>query len=163
LALSALAACGPTTDVGQRVLFGPNDVTFPFAESESVRWRFIGQNDYETVRLELRDGTAYTLIRERAEYGAYEFIPINGTPAEDYVVQLVIPSEDEPSVGYHFVLRDDQGFREFVANCGPPSVLDGPCHDDPGYVLTFRNRADLFRHYERVIYPDLMGSNEVGK
>jgi len=161
VALSTLVACSEPAKV-QQVLFDRDDVILPFGDSKVVQWRFSGEDEYERVRLERGYGAEYVLLRGRTQYAGYEFIPINSTPAEDYVVQIVTPNEDESSVSYKFVWRSMEGLREVAANCGPSALnAQGPCLNDRGFVATFRSQATLFRHYDRAIYPSLVRSSEV--
>jgi hypothetical protein len=103
----ALAGCAPR-EPGS-ALYSDSELTTPFEDGAILRW-----HDRDQQR-----ETVYRLRRVQRKYELYgatniehmvEFIPINGTAEEDYVVQFFIPSEDVGGFYYGFMWRTANGY-----------------------------------------------------
>jgi hypothetical protein len=95
------------------------------------------------------------------------FIPIPGTPEDDYVVQIELTSPDRSSesVLYAFVLRtgpstfiewdDPLAVKKDEFSTSPADTLCRPNGRDHG-ECEFANRADLYAYYRTYVHDDFV-------
>jgi hypothetical protein len=136
LVATALVACSPP-HASQGALFGPESVAQPFGDGAIIRWLDEDQGGAFQFQARLA-GLGYELwVADRIEH-IVEFVPITTTPEEDYVVQRLIPSEDEPGFIYFFLWREAEGYR--------------------ARRVWAQSRGELMQIYRRDVYPHVQQS-----
>jgi hypothetical protein len=138
-------------------LFNERDAAAAFGDGETVSWR----NDRGVRRVSFTPGGAgaYVATPDGGGLGGFMiFIPVDATPEEDYVVQIVVPNEDVASVGYSFVLHKDGEYRStgmLPLDQTPPEAR-AFCSGRNTRWCEFRTGGNMIRYYRAAIYPQLI-------
>jgi hypothetical protein len=158
-AFVALALLGACAFGSERELFTTSDGVQPF--EHGARWVWSESED---------SGNRFDLVFERDANGRYTiaptsgqdpipgvlFVPITGTPEEDYVVQVRLNAENDGAV-YAFLWRTDAGYRLVVdpgrlTEDDDLSAADPYCAWQTYQSCGISRREDVFAVYQALIH-----------
>lgn len=151
----ALAACAFSSE---RAYFSARDAVYPFPDGSIYRWRVIGGGEQEDRDITFRrEGVTYAMSdpKEDEPMRGLMFVRIGATRAEDYVVQMQRP--DEENATYGFVWRDGQSYRVFVdpgmlRREAGDAAMDRYCTRGQYNECALKGRDALLRLYRTTVY-----------